>query len=150
MAPPAVRHPTLPIGLRELRRRQHFLGHRVGREILDLRTEANVTQTALAAGAGIDQAHLSRIERGLVRPSLDTLVAIAASLGGDVGVKIFPGSGPRILDRFQAPMVDCMIRALRPSFPCPERTESSIWRSARGLVISASRLKRNRSCDRST
>lgn len=114
------------IGARELRRRQDALGQRIGREIRDLRLEANLTQSALAAAAGIDKAHISRIERGLVRPSLDVLVAIGACLGADLGVRFFPTIAPRLHDRFQAPMIDGLIRVLdsrwiaQPEVPVPQ------------------------------
>ena len=114
------------IGARELRRRQDALGHKIGREIRDLRLEANLTQAALVAAAGIDAAHLSRIERGLVRASLDVLVAIGSCLGADLGVRFYPGVGPRLHDRFQAPMIDGLIRVLDrrwiadPEVPVPQ------------------------------
>jgi len=105
---------SVPIGVRELQRRQHQLHVRIGAEITELRTEANVSQTSLAAAAGIDQGYLSRIERGHTCPSVEILIRLAACLGADLGVRLFPTSGPRIRDRFQAPMIECLIRALHP------------------------------------
>lgn len=105
---------TCPIGSRELARRQQRLRANVGAQILELRLAAGITQRALAFACGIHPAHLSRIERGLARPSVDALVAIGASLGADLGVRYFPGSGPRIKDRIQAPMVEALIRILHP------------------------------------
>src|SRR5262245_18233619 len=105
---------SVPIGPRELQRRQHQLCVRIGHEIAELRTEANVSQTALAAAAGFDQGYLSRIERGQVCPRIEILLRIAASLGSDLGVRLFPTSGPRLRDRFQAPMIEGLIRALHP------------------------------------
>jgi transcriptional regulator with XRE-family HTH domain len=104
----------LPIGLRELKRRRQVLRQHIGTQIRDLRVEAGITQSALAAAGGIDPAHLSRIEHGLTQPSIDVLVAIGAALGGDLGVRIFPGTGPRIKDRLQAPMIEALIRQLDP------------------------------------
>jgi transcriptional regulator with XRE-family HTH domain len=105
---------SVPIGTRELQRRHRQLCVRVGAEIAELRAEAGISQSALAAAAGIDQGYLSRIERGQVCASLEILIRIAACLGADLGVRLFPTSGPRLRDRFQAPMIECLIRALHP------------------------------------
>ncbi len=93
----------------------------VGTQIKDLREESGISQKGLAAAAGIDQGYLSKVERGLAQPSMDVLVAIAAALGADLGIRLFPGSGPRIRDRLQAPMVDALIRELHGRWrPHPE------------------------------
>lgn len=48
-------------------------------------------------------------------------VAISACLGADLGVRLFPGTGPRLKDRFQAPMIEALIRILHPRWiPMPE------------------------------
>jgi transcriptional regulator with XRE-family HTH domain len=104
--------PQLPIGSRELARRQRRIREHVGTQVHELRVESGISQARLAAAAGIDRAHLSRIERGLVQPSIDVLVAVATALGADLGIRLFPGSGPRILDRLQAPIVEALIRLL--------------------------------------
>lgn len=103
-----------PVGPRELRRRVRDLRGWIGRQVLEARTEAGVSRRQLALAAGIDPAHLWRIEAGTASPSLDSLVAISASLGCDLGVRLFPGVGPRIHDRFQAPMIDALIAGLHP------------------------------------
>ena len=120
-----------PVGARELRRRQRLVCARIGEEILGFRTEAGISQTALAAAAGIDQGYLSRIEHGLVRPSLDVLVAIAACLGAELGVRLFQTAGPRLRDRFQAPMIECLIRALHPRW---QRVPELAVPRARGVI----------------
>jgi transcriptional regulator with XRE-family HTH domain len=53
----------------------------VGRNVRRLRQERGVTLSELAAGAGISLAMLSRLEKGDVSPSLETLVALAEALG---------------------------------------------------------------------
>ncbi len=109
-------HRKCPIGARELARRQHRIRTFTGRQIGELRAEAGVSQAALAACAGIDPGHLSRIERGLANPSLEVVDRIAACLGAEVGIRLFPTSGPRIRDRFQAPMIEALIRRLHPGW----------------------------------
>ena len=49
------------------------------------------------------------------------LLAVGTCLGADLGVRFFPGIGPRIHDRFQAPMVEALLRTLGPGWrPQPE------------------------------
>jgi transcriptional regulator with XRE-family HTH domain len=53
----------------------------VGRNVRRLRQERGVTLSELAASAGISLAMLSRLEKGDVSPSLETLAALAEALG---------------------------------------------------------------------
>ncbi len=49
------------------------------------------------------------------------LVAIGACLGADLGVRLFAGSGPRLADRFQTPIIEALLRILHPRWaPIPE------------------------------
>jgi transcriptional regulator with XRE-family HTH domain len=89
--------------LRELR-------GRIGRQVAELRTDSGATVADLARCADVDPAHVWRIEAGTANASLETLVAIAGCLGSDLGVRMFPAAGPRIRDRFQAPMIEALIR----------------------------------------
>ena len=56
----------------------------VARQIIDLREKHSLTQVELADKAGISQAQLSRIERGVVSPTTTTLAKIAEVLGADI------------------------------------------------------------------
>lgn len=116
----------------ELARRGRDLRRWLGRQVFRLRTETGVTQAALAHAAGIDQAHLSRIERGTARPSLDVLVGVAAALGADLSVRLFPGVGPRLQDRFQAPMIEALLRILDPRWTA--LAEVPVGQPTRGIV----------------
>jgi transcriptional regulator with XRE-family HTH domain len=53
----------------------------VGRNVRRLRQERGVNLSDLAASAGISLAMLSRLEKGDVTPSLETLVALGEALG---------------------------------------------------------------------
>jgi transcriptional regulator with XRE-family HTH domain len=53
----------------------------VGKNVRRLRQERGVTLSELAASAGISLAMLSRLEKGDVSPSLETLAALAEALG---------------------------------------------------------------------
>ncbi len=54
---------------------------RVGAQIRALRTAASLSGLGLAQASGVSRSMLSRIERGLVSPSVDTLERIARGLG---------------------------------------------------------------------
>jgi DNA-binding XRE family transcriptional regulator len=120
-----------PVGVSELLRRSSDLRRRIGSNMADQRLETGVTQRQLATCAGIDQGFLSRIEAGEAKASLDVLLAIATCLGSELGVRLFPTAGPRLHDRFQAPMIDALIRLVGPGW----RTTPEVpVRAARGVV----------------
>jgi len=56
----------------------------LGRRIRELRTEHRFTQSYLAERAGMDQAHLARVERGERWPSVPLLFRLADALDADV------------------------------------------------------------------
>ena len=68
----------------------------------------------------------------MTQASLETLVAIAAALGADVSVRLYPGRGLGITDRHQAPMIECLLGQLgsvwRPHL------EVVTFRPARGFI----------------
>jgi transcriptional regulator with XRE-family HTH domain len=64
----------------------------VAAELLrEARLRHGVTQAELARRAGTSQAHVSRIERGVVSPSVDTLGGLLRALGE--GLATAPGEG---------------------------------------------------------
>ena len=101
-------------GARERARLERELRARIGRQVGDLRVESGASRAALARCAGINRAYLGRIESGAGSPSLRTLVALSTCLGAELGVRLFPIAGPRIHDRFQAPMIEALLRTLGP------------------------------------
>lgn len=104
----------------------------IGGEIRRMRVDAGLSQRRLAALAEIDHGFLSLIERGLREPSLSVLVAIATALGGTVGVRIHPGTGPRISDRIQARMVEELVRIMDPRWV--PMLEVPVYRPSRGVI----------------
>jgi transcriptional regulator with XRE-family HTH domain len=107
----------------------------VGEQIRRYRLDAGLTLTELGAVAGIDRSHLARIEAGLASPSLDVLVAIGVALGADLSLRYFPGAGPRLVDRFQAPMVEAFLRELDRRWLV--RLEVPVTKPARGVIDAA-------------
>jgi DNA-binding XRE family transcriptional regulator len=58
----------------------------MAREVRELRKERQLTQKQLADASGINQAEISRIERGQTNPTAGTLAALLAPLGARLGV----------------------------------------------------------------
>ena len=97
-----------------------------------IRVDLGATHGVVARAAGIDRSHYSRIESGGANPSLDTIVAIATALGTDVSIRCFPGTGPQLTDRHQAPMVEALLGVLHPVWQA--HPEVPVWRPARGVI----------------
>ncbi len=85
-----------------------------GDAIRVMRTDAGVSLSEVARVVDVHRSHIARIEAGKARPSLDVLMAIGVALGADLSLRYFSGSGPRLHDRFQAPMVETFLRELDP------------------------------------
>lgn len=86
----------------------------------------------MATEAGIDRAHLTRIESGTAHPSLRSLVAVATAMGADVSVRFYPGRGPKLADRHSARMIELTLRELAPVWR--PHLEVRVDRPVRGYV----------------
>ncbi len=60
--------------------RERLFAAAFGRVVRDLRKHRKLSQTALAVRSGVNRTQLSRLERGVRKPSLEVLRAIAAAL----------------------------------------------------------------------
>jgi len=117
---------------REVKARLDRVARRVGDDLARARADSGATMTAVADIAGVHRAQIGRIERGEQRPSLETLVACATALGAEVSIRIHTGSGPRLTDRHQARMVECVLREMHPMWRT--RLEVPVPRPIRGVV----------------
>ena len=115
------------IGAR-LRRLERTIGDEFARHRLD----AGATRSYVAQLAGVDRTFLGRIEAGNAHPSLETLVACATALGAEVSIRIYAGTGPRLTDRHQARMVECVLGDLHPVWT--SHLEVPVSRPARGVI----------------
>jgi transcriptional regulator with XRE-family HTH domain len=98
----------------ETARRLRRSSIRVGDDVRDLRSDAGVSLRELGAATGLDPSHIARIEKGQVQPSIRSLTLISVALGADLSLRFYAGSGPRIHDRFQAPMIEALLGELHP------------------------------------
>ncbi len=76
------------------------------------RLDAGISKAALARAAGVDAAYLGRIEDGSENPTFETYQRIAAALGADLFTRLYPGTGPAIRDRWQAPILESLLAGL--------------------------------------
>lgn len=60
--------------------REYDVYEEVRKQIISERMIAQLTQKELSENTGVTQANLSKIEKGLSRPTIDTLVKIAKGL----------------------------------------------------------------------
>ena len=58
------------------------------RRIRELREDRDLTQKELARKAGLTQANVSKIEKGISRPTIDTLIKLARALGRQLTVRL--------------------------------------------------------------
>ncbi len=58
--------------------------YRIARQVVDLRERHGLTQSQLAERCGMDQADISRIERGSTSPTTTVLQRIADALDADL------------------------------------------------------------------
>jgi len=84
---PMARPLRLPVSVTRVRPRQpapvvrSLSAARIGAQVRALRMAADVSAGALAKASGISSSMLSRIERGLVSPSVETLERLSNALG---------------------------------------------------------------------
>lgn len=103
-----------------------------GNEIRTLREDGGVSQSRLAAAAGISQSFLSTIEAGTALPSVEILSRLAAGLGADLQVRLYPNTGLPIRDRIQSAMIEALLRELHPRWAAT--LEVPVRRPARGVI----------------
>jgi transcriptional regulator with XRE-family HTH domain len=116
---------TVQAGLRRIERK-------VGEDLTQLRIDAGATKAEVARVAAVDRTFIGRVEAGEANPSLETLVAYATALGADLSVRVFGGTGPRLTDRHQARMVECVLRDLHPVWR--PHIEVPVSHPARGVI----------------
>lgn len=103
----------------------------LGAEFRRNREDQGLRQRSVSMEAGIDRAHLSRIESGGVA-SLASLSRVSASLGGAIGIRFHPGTGSRLRDHIQSAIVDALLRDLDPRWK--RFLEVPVYRPVRGVV----------------
>src|SRR5262245_6107522 len=103
-----------------------------GEELRQIREDAGLSRARVAAAARVDASYVGDIEEGRARASLEVLNRIAAALNANLSVRIFPNTGPRIRDRFQALMIEALLRMVGPGYE--RHHEVPVHRPVRGTI----------------
>jgi transcriptional regulator with XRE-family HTH domain len=104
----------------------------IATEVKRAREDVGLSQRRLASAAGISQGTLSQIETGEIGPTLEVLSRLAAALGGELSVRIYPGVGTPIRDHVQAAMLQGLLQALHPRWK--RFLEVAVHRPVRGVI----------------
>jgi len=116
----------------EAERRAAELARAFGSEVRRLREDAGLSQTAVSRAAGVSQGLVSFVEAGQVKPTIETMAALGAALGADLGIRLFPGAGVPLRDRFQARMLEALLQIVHPAWHA--HPEVGVTRPARGFI----------------
>lgn len=120
---------------RRAARRTTEIHRSIGRDLARLREDAGLSRAAVARAARLSASTVGRIEDASLVPRLDTVVRLAAVLGCDASFRLYP-VGPPIRDRFQAPMLEALLRAVDPAWARhPEVPVEGVGRGVIDLVL---------------
>jgi transcriptional regulator with XRE-family HTH domain len=113
-------------------RRTRRLRGAVVADLRRLREDAGIPVRALATAAGLSHTYTARVPTGTERPTLEAYERLAAVLGSDLSVRVYPNTGPAIHDRHQAPILECLLRERHPRWR--PFTEIAVQRPSRGWI----------------
>jgi transcriptional regulator with XRE-family HTH domain len=112
--------------------RARTLRSAIARDVRAAREDAGLSQHRVAAAAGVSQSTVNALERALYDPTTEVMARIAAVLGMDLSVRLYPGTGPLIRDHLQAAMIEALLQTLHDQWrPTPE---VAVQRPVRGVI----------------
>ena len=103
-----------------------------GADVERLRLDAGLPRARLAAEAGVDDSYLRRVEQGTVSPSIETYARLAAALGADLAVRLYPNTGPAVRDRHQAGILEALLASKHARWHA--YPEVAVRRPSRGWI----------------
>lgn len=101
-------------------------------DISRLRDDAGLSRAELSRGSGVDSSFLARIEGGTASPSFETYALLAAALGADLSVRLYPNTGPTIRDQHQARILEALLALVHPRWRA--YPEIAVRRPSRGWI----------------
>ena len=108
----------------------------IGRGLRQARLDRDLSLAEIGRSVGISAPQASRIERGLARTvSVEQLARMAAVVGLDLAVRLYPGGAP-IRDAAHAALLDRLRQRLHPALrfatevPLPVRGDPRAWDAA--------------------
>jgi len=112
------------------------LASRQRRDLTDalrqLIADSGVSQRLLADVSGVSQGYISDLLAGTERPTIEAYHRLAAALGADLALRLYPNTGPDLRDRWQARMLEEVIRVHHPRWE--PHLEVNVMRPARGSI----------------
>jgi hypothetical protein len=94
--------------------------------------DAGVPIRVIASAAGLSTPYTARILAWTERPTLEAYGRLAAVLGADLSVRLYPGTGPAVHDRHQAPILEHLLAARHPRWD--PYTEVAVRSPSRGWI----------------
>jgi transcriptional regulator with XRE-family HTH domain len=82
----------------------------IARDLERLLEDAGLSLRALGGASGVDSAFIGRILAGTTHPTIETYARLASALNADLSIRLYPNAGPHIRDRWQAPMLEEVLR----------------------------------------
>ncbi len=86
----------------------------------------------MARDADVSHAMLQEVETGAREPSISFLCAVGATLGADVGLRLYPTTGPRVRDHIQSRIVEEVLRVAHGRWKA--FVEVPVYRPAQGRI----------------
>jgi transcriptional regulator with XRE-family HTH domain len=124
---------------REGARRASRLTDRFGSELRIARVTAGLSQAQLAGLVGVDQSFVSRVEHGLRTPTWTVACALAAAVGHDVSVRLFPTATIGLQDSGQLAIareiIDQAHASLHPTIEAPISASGHDRRAADVVLV---------------
>jgi transcriptional regulator with XRE-family HTH domain len=124
---------------REGARRASRLTDRFGSELRIARAASGLSQGQLADLVGVDQSFVSRVERGLRQPTWIIACALAAAVGHDLSVRLFPSTSIGLRDSGQLAIarqiVDNAHASLHPTLEASVSASANDRRAADVLFV---------------
>lgn len=113
-------------------RRVRMMRGQLANDVRRYREDAGLSLSALADVAGISKSHLHAIEAGSKEARFEPLARVAAALGLDLSVRLYPGTGPLIRDHLQAAMAEALLGIIHERW----RPSLEVWvrRPVRGVI----------------
>jgi transcriptional regulator with XRE-family HTH domain len=109
------------------RQRAREIRLRFGREIRTARLAAGLTQRQLGELARIRQEYVSAIERAVRSPSLDVASRLAAAIGHELGLRLYPADGVPLRDTGQLRLIEAVVKA----------SDAATWHARTEVPVSA-------------
>ena len=103
-----------------------------GADVERLRLDAGLPRARLADAAGVDDSYMRRVEQGTVSPSIETYARLAAALGADLAVRLYPNTGPAVRDRHQAGILEALLASKHARWHA--YPEVAVRRPSRGWI----------------